>query len=52
MEIKEAVEKLESYIGDADYETVHSRADDIIKEFLPKEVRDAYEKLEENFWYA
>ena len=52
MEISEGVKKLQAYIGNTDDEEVHVKADEIIKEFLPKEIREAYEKLEENFWYA
>ena len=51
MEISEGVNKLEAFNEDTDYEAVHVKADEIIKEFLPKEIREAYEKLEENFWY-
>lgn len=53
MEISEGVKRLNALIGNTDYETVHCDADNIILEFLPKEIREEYDKVvDQARWWA
>ncbi len=46
------VEYLDKLQENRDYEVVHIEADKIIKRYLPIAIREAYEKIEDSFWYA
>lgn len=58
MEIEEGVKRLRDMIPmsgeDADNEVIHGEADDILLEFVPFEIRKAYDELTDKvrFWYA
>lgn len=53
LEIKRAVERLDEI--HADTETAHSEADQVLLDFVPREVSDAWVRCyerHEGFWYA
>jgi len=53
MEISEGVKKLEALIGNTDYEQVHIDVDNIIMNFVPKEIADARDKvMDQASWWA
>lgn len=51
---EEAIEKLDE-IDDGDAENVHIVADEILLEYIPQDVRNAYNRVKNRvggFWYA
>lgn len=46
------VESLTKLQESGDTEEVHIQADKIIKKYLPIAIREAYEIIENDFWYA
>ena len=52
MKAQEAVEKLDALIGTEDGEAAHAKADEILLEYVPQSVREAYERVQDStgFW--
>ena len=51
-EIEQMREICKNYSGDN--EVIHSKLDDFVIEFLPKEIKDEYNRIRDDvgFWYA